>query len=1116
MTGFTVTATVGYWNGTNFAPTCPKDYVPQQYTLAITSTTGSTHYSTQVTTVIYDPSAPPPPNGVGTPTQLVWLQTPTTGTVGSPVTPQPEVAVEDALNNIVSSDLSSVTLKVVTGPGQFSSTCSGVESYGIVQFSNCILSVPGTYTVRVVDSSTGVAPTSTATVVVTAASAAKLAFTTAAVTGTASTTANAGPITVQEQDPYGNPTFAPETVNLSSSSATGIFSLTPGGPAVTSVTIPGGTVSTVTFYYGDTAAGSPIITASAPPAANLAPVTQTETIKAGPAAKFTLSTPTPTAGTAFNETITAFDTFGNTATSFTGTECITFSGPSSSPAPTSKKPIYPAQGGCTTGASTITFANGVGTASITLYKAGSTTLTASQNAITGAATFNVASGAFATMSLANPGTQTAGVAFNVTITGTDAFSNPISGVVTPTFSGPANSPNGTAPSYPGSVTFTNGTATASITLYDAQSATLKVASGAVNASTTFTVNAGPFAGFTLSTPTPTAGTAFTETITAGDAYGNGGTGFTGAQCIAFSGPANSPNGNAPAYPAAGANCTSGSAVTFNAGGVGTASITLFKSGSTTLTASSVSNHAISGSATFTVASAAAKTFTIPTAPGTQTAGTAFGLSVGATDTYGNPFGGTVTTAANGLSFTGPAHSPAPSNTAPSYPSSLTFTNGAATASITLYDAQSTTLTVAATGVTQASTPITVVAGGASKFTMSTPSPTAGTPFTETITAIDGYANTATGFTGTQCVVFTGPASSPNATAPTYPATGACTTGSSLTFLNGVGTAQITLTDAQTTALTATQGLVTGTSAAFVVSPGPATTLTATSGANQSATTGSAFTNKLVATATDALGNPVSGVPVTFAAPTTGANATFAACTSNPQTTSCTQNTAATTGQATSSTFTANGTNGTYTITASSPGLTSATFAEANKSNQTITFTSATPGAATVGGATYTAAATASSGLTVTFTSGSTSVCTSGGTNGSVFTFVGNGTCTVDANQAGNGNWNAAPQVQQTFTVKTNQTITFSTTAPTTASVSGATYTPAATATSGLAVTITVDGSSSGICSINAGVVSFQTPGTCVLDANQAGNGSYYAAPQVQQTFTVGKGNQTITFTSDGA
>ena len=1112
VTGFTVTATVGYWNGTAFAATCTKDYVPQQYSLVITSTTGSTHYSTQATTVIYDPSAPPPPNGVGTPTQLVWLQTPTTGTVGSPVTPQPEVAVEDALNNIVSSDLSSVTLKVVTGPGQFSSTCSGVESYGIVQFSNCILNVPGTYTIQVVDSSSGVAPTSTATVVVTSASVAKLAFTTAAVTGTASATANAGPITVQEQDPFGNPTFSPETVNLSSSSTTGVFSLTPGGPAVTSVTIPGGTVSTVSFYYGDTLAGSPIITASAPPAANLAPITQTETIKAGPAAKFTLSTPTATAGSAFNETITAFDAFGNTATSFTGAQCITFSGPSNSPAPTNKAPLYPGRGNCATGVSSVTFTNGVGTPSITLYNAGATKLQATQGTITGAAIFTVASGALATLGVTNPGTQTAGIAFNVTITGVDAYSNPMSGTVSPTFSGPINSPNGTAPVYPASVTFTNGTAAASITLYNAGSTTLRVASGGVNASTTFTVNAGPFAGFTLNTPTPTAGTAFTETITAGDAYGNGGTGFTGAQCIAFSGPANSPNGNAPAYPAAGANCTSGSAVTFSANGVGTASITLFKSGATTLTAKSVSNPAISGSTTFTVASAAAKTFTIPTAPASQTAGTAFNLGIGATDTYGNPFGGTVT---NGLSFSGPANSPAPSNTAPKYPTSLTFTNGAATASITLYDAQSTTLTVGATGVTQASTPITVTAGGASKFTLSTPTPapTAGTPFTETITAVDGFANTATGFTGTQCVVLTGPANSPNGTAPIYPANGACANGSSLTFLNGVGTAQITLTDAQSTALTATQALVTGTSASFVVSAGAATTLTATSGANQSATTGSAFTNKLVATATDSLGNPVSGVAVTFAAPTSGASATFAACTSNPQATSCTQNTAATTGQATSSTFTANGTNGTYTITASATGLTSATFAEANKGNQTITFTSTAPGAAAVGGATYTAAATASSGLTVTFTSGSATVCTSGGTNGSVFTFVGSGTCIVDANQAGSTTFNAAPQVQQTFGVKNNQTVSFSTAAPGAATVGGANYTPAATATSGLAVTITVDNSSSSVCSISGGAVSFQATGSCVLDANQAGNTGFYAAPQVQQTFTVGKGSQAITFSS---
>ena len=356
--------------------------------------------------------------------------------------------------------------------------------------------------------------------------------------------------------------------------------------------------------------------------------------------------------------------------------------------------------------------------------------------------------------------------------------------------------------------------------------------------------------------------------------------------------------------------------------------------------------------------------------------------------------------------------------------------------------------------------------------------------------------TPAGFTGAQCVVLSGPANSPNGTAPTYPPAAGCASGSSLTFNNGVDNAvPITLTDAQSTTLAATQGLVAGTSANFTVSPAAATTLVATSGANQSATTNTAFTNKLVATATDWLGNPVSGVAVTFAGPASGASATFAACSSNPQAYSCTQNTGAN-GQATSSTFTANGTNGTYTITATATGLTSATFAEANKSNQTITFTSTAPGNATVGGATYTPTATATSGLAVTITvdTSSAAVCSING--GGVVSFTGSGTCTLDANQAGSNTFNAAPQVQQAFGVKRNQTITFTSTAPGGATVGGATYTPTATATSGLAVTIAVDGSSSAVCSISAGAVSFQTPGSCVLDANQTGNGTYNAAPQV--------------------
>ena len=79
-----------------------------------------------------------------------------------------------------------------------------------------------------------------------------------------------------------------------------------------------------------------------------------------------------------------------------------------------------------------------------------------------------------------------------------------------------------------------------------------------------------------------------------------------------------------------------------------------------------------------------------------------------------------------------------------------------------------------------------------------------------------------------------------------------------------------------------------------------------------------------------------------------------------------------------------------------------------------------------------------------------------------------------------------------------QTVTFTSTAPA-ATVGGATYTPTATATSGLAVTITIDASSTAGCSIAGGVVSFTAAGSCVIDANQAGNTNYNAAAQVQQT-----------------
>jgi type II secretory pathway pseudopilin PulG len=181
-----------------------------------------------------------------------------------------------------------------------------------------------------------------------------------------------------------------------------------------------------------------------------------------------------------------------------------------------------------------------------------------------------------------------------------------------------------------------------------------------------------------------------------------------------------------------------------------------------------------------------------------------------------------------------------------------------------------------------------------------------------------------------------------------------------------------------------------------------------------------------------------------------------------------------------------------------------------KANQTITFTSANPSPVLNGGATYTPTASGgASGNAVVITLDGTS--TGCSLSAGVVSFTAVGTCKIDANQAGNANYNAAPQVQQSITVnKGNQTITFTSANPSPVLVGGPTYTPTASATSGLGVTFTLDGTSTG-CSLSAGVVSFTAVGTCVVDANQAGTVNWNAAPQVQQSITVNKGNQTVNF-----
>lgn len=170
-----------------------------------------------------------------------------------------------------------------------------------------------------------------------------------------------------------------------------------------------------------------------------------------------------------------------------------------------------------------------------------------------------------------------------------------------------------------------------------------------------------------------------------------------------------------------------------------------------------------------------------------------------------------------------------------------------------------------------------------------------------------------------------------------------------------------------------------------------------------------------------------------------------------------------------------------TITCSGGTATNYTFAygTANltitKASQSISFTSTAPAGATVGGPTYTPTATATSGLAVAFTIDpvSASVCSLGG--GQV-SFTGTGTCTIRANQAGDGNWNPATQAEQWFGVgqATTTTAIESSKNPSTYGESvtfTATVTPA-TATG--TVTISDGATTLGTCTLSAGSCAVST------------------------------------------
>jgi fibronectin-binding autotransporter adhesin len=187
----------------------------------------------------------------------------------------------------------------------------------------------------------------------------------------------------------------------------------------------------------------------------------------------------------------------------------------------------------------------------------------------------------------------------------------------------------------------------------------------------------------------------------------------------------------------------------------------------------------------------------------------------------------------------------------------------------------------------------------------------------------------------------------------------------------------------------------------------------------------------------------------------------------------------------------------------------------NPASQTINFTAPASPLTFVPSETVTLSATGGdSGNPVVFTIDSSST-GAGSISGHTLTVTSAGTFVLDANQAGNTNYSAAPQVQETLVViPANQTINFTAPASPISFVPNETVTLSATGGgSGNPVVFTIDSSSTGTGSISGHTLTVTSAGTFVLDANQAGNTNYNAAPQVQQTLTVTPANTMTTLAS---
>ncbi len=173
-----------------------------------------------------------------------------------------------------------------------------------------------------------------------------------------------------------------------------------------------------------------------------------------------------------------------------------------------------------------------------------------------------------------------------------------------------------------------------------------------------------------------------------------------------------------------------------------------------------------------------------------------------------------------------------------------------------------------------------------------------------------------------------------------------------------------------------------------------------------------------------------------------------------------------------------------------------------KAAQTITFNAQTTTSRVFSTSTFSLAPVASisapSNLAISYTSATPLICSISGTTVTIITV---GTCTIEANQAGDLNFTAATAVQQSITItQAPQVITFGTL--TNRAIGSGSFTVAATGGAS-AIALVYASTTGAVCSVTGGNnVNLLTTGTCTITAAQGGNANYLAATTVPQSFQI--------------